>query len=378
MLTGGNPLRQLQQLGQSVWLDDLSDRLLRRGELARLIAEDGISGVTSNPTILQKAIAEDPVCVDEIRRQDTAGATEAQIAENLTVALARKAADELRRVHGNAGGNDGFVSLEVPPALADDTPGTVAAARRLWQALARPNAMIKVPATPAGLPAIRQLLADGINVNITLIFGVARYREVLHAFAAGLEERRSAGRPLEDVASVASVFVSRIDTLVDQRLTAAGGSTAPGVPALLGRAGTAVARFVYQDFRKFSASAEWKRLAAYGARPQRPLWASTSTKNPAYRDVLYVETLVGPDTINTMPQATIQAFREHGQVARTIDHDLGSAHNLMESLKAVGIDYHAVTTQLETEGIDGFSKSYQALLADIEKKSSQLSVTSTH
>jgi len=365
MLTGGNPLRQLQQLGQSVWLDDLSDRLLRRGELARLIAEDGISGVTSNPTILQKAIAEDPVCVDEIRRQDTAGATEAQIAESLTVALARKAADELRRVHGNAGGNDGFVSLEVPPALADDTPGTVAAARRLWQALARPNAMIKVPATPAGLPAIRQLLADGINVNITLIFGVARYREVLHAFAAGLEERRSAGRPLEDVASVASVFVSRIDTLVDQRLTAAGGSTAPGVPALLGRAGTAVARFVYQDFRKFSASAEWKRLAAYGARPQRPLWASTSTKNPAYSDVKYVDALIGSGTVTTVPLETLALYRDHGRPGLTLETGLLETAALPAELLACGIDLERISEQLEREGVRKFTDSYQALLRDI-------------
>ena len=361
-----NPLRQLHELGQSVWLDELNERLLRTGELARFVAEDGISGVTSNPTILQKAIADDASYAAAVRQQSEAGVPLPQICDNLMVALAQRAADELHRVHELSGGRDGFVSLEVPPTLAADTAGTVAAARRLWLAMDRPNAMIKVPATTAGLPAVRQLIADGINVNVTLLFGVGRYRQVLEAFAAGLEDRRVAGRPLATIASVASVFVSRIDTLVDAGLMKLlGGSRAAAAQALVGRAGIDVARFVYQDYRKFVAAPKWQQLAAYGARPQRPLWASTSTKNPAYRDVKYVEGLVGPDTVTTLPLDTLAMFRDHGRPGLTLESNLYAVATLPSELLALGIDLDRVAGQLEHEGVRKFVDSYQALLTNI-------------
>lgn len=361
-----NPLRQLRELGQSVWLDDLNERLLRSGELARLIAADGVSGVTSNPTILQKAIVENPGYVTEIRRQDAVGATVPQICENLMVALARRAADALHRVHELSGGQDGFVSLEVPPTLADDTAATIAAGHRLWLAIDRPNAMIKVPATAAGLPAVRQLVADGINVNVTLLFGVSRYRQVVAAFASGLDERRIAGGPLGGIASVASVFVSRIDTLVDAALTQVAERAAHAAAwGLLGRAGTEVARFVYQDFRKFCASAHWRSLAAHGAHLQRPLWASTSTKNPAYSDVKYVDALVGPDTVTTLPLETLELYRDHGRPGLTLESNLYDAATLPADLEHHGIDLNRVSEQLEREGVQKFAASYQALLADV-------------
>jgi transaldolase len=366
MIPAGNPLRQLRELGQSVWLDDLSEQLLRTGELTRLIAHDGISGVTSNPTILQKAIADDPGYLAETRRQAAAGVTVPHICENLVAALVRRAADELRHVHAHAAGQDGFVSLEVSPLLANDAAGTIAAARRLWLALDRPNAMIKVPATTSGLLAARQLICDGINVNVTLLFGIARYRQVLDAFAAGLEDRRIAGRPLAGVASVASVFVSRIDTLVDEELTAsAKRHEASGAPALLGRAGTEVARFVYQDFKKFIASPKWRQLAAYGARPQRPLWASTSTKDPAYSDVKYLDALIGPDTVTTVPLETLALFRLHGKPALTLESNLYDVATLTSDLLEYGIDLDRVSQQLESEGLRKFADSYHALLANI-------------
>jgi transaldolase len=361
-----NPLRQLRELGQSVWLDDLNERLLRSGELARLIADDGVSGVTSNPTILQKAIVENPGYVTEIRRQDAAGGSVAQICENLMVALAQRAADALRRVHTLAGGQDGFVSLEVPPTLADDTAATIAAGRRLWLAIDRPNAMIKVPATAAGLPAVQRLIAEGINVNVTLLFGVLRYRQVLQAVAAGLDERRVAGGSLAGVASVASVFVSRIDTLVDAALEqAAGRAGNEAARELRGRAGTEVARFIYQDFRKFSATPHWQSLAAHGARVQRPLWASTSTKNPAYSDVRYVDALVGPDTVTTIPLETLELYRDHGRPGLTLESNLYDAATLPAELQRYGIDLDRVSEQLERQGIQKFAASYQALLADL-------------
>jgi transaldolase len=366
MATVTNPLRQLRELGQSVWLDDLSERLLRSGELARLIAADGICGVTSNPTILQKSVSEDAGYATVIRQQDAAGAPVVQICENLTVALARRAADELRRVHDRSSGRDGFVCLEVSPAVADDTAATVAAARRLWLAIDRPNAMIKIPATDAGLPALRQLIADGVKVNVTLLFGVRRYRQVLDAFAAGLEDRRIAGRPLAPLASVASVFVSRIDTLVDQALIkAAAGARGAEARALLGRAGVDVARFVYQDYKKFLASPKWRQLAAYGARPQRPLWASTSTKNPAYSDVKYVDALIGADTVTTIPPETLALYRDHGRPGLSLESNLYDVATLPADLQQHGIDLERVGAQLESEGLRKFADSYAALLAGI-------------
>ena len=281
-----NLLRALQEFGQSIWLDDLHRELLRSDELARLIDDDGISGVTSNPSIFQHAIAEDPSYRADIRRLRTAGAAPRDIYEQLVFQDVRNAADALHRVYQRSGGHDGFVSLEVSPSLAADTSGTVTEARRLWLALNRPNAMIKVPATRQGLPAVRRLISEGINVNATLLFGVTRYREVLDAFAAGLDDRKSAGEAIDRIASVASVFVSRIDTLVDDKLAAVHDADRSGrAHTLVGKAGIEVARFAYQDFKKFVASARWGALAASGVRPQRLLWASTGTKNTAYSDV---------------------------------------------------------------------------------------------
>jgi transaldolase len=361
-----NPVRQLRELGQSVWLDELSDSLISAGRLERLIAEDWVSGITSNPTILEEAIGEDLRYQREIMPQASAESSAAQIYENLTVDLAQRAADVLRTVHERASGQDGFVSIEVSPLLADDAAGMIAEAERLWRAIERPNVMIKVPSTVAGLTAIRRLIVEGVNVNATLLFGVGRYRQVLDAFAAGLEERRVAGQPLARVASVASLFVSRIDTLVDKRLNEVierGG--VPGARALLGRAATAVARRAYQNFKQFLSTPQWGVLAAHGAHPQRLLWASTSTKNPSYSDVKYLEALIGPSTVTTVPLDTLAAFREHGRPGLTLEADLDGAATLPADLLGFGIDLERVSEELEADGVQRFAASLHSLLSSI-------------
>ena len=364
-MANDNPLRKLNALGQSVWLDDLRRAWLTDGTLRRLIDEDGLAGITSNPAIFGKAIAEGEDYDEQIATLARAGADTGAIYEAITVDDIRAAAALLAPLHRETGGGDGFVSLEVSPHLADDTEGTVAEAHRLWRRLERPNAMIKVPGTPAGLPAIRRLLADGINVNVTLLFSVPRYREVVDAFLAGLEERLAAGQSLRGVASVASFFLSRIDTLIDRRLDALGTAEAG---ALRGQAAVASARLAYRHYLEWSQDRRWHALAAHGAHPQRLLWASTSTKDEAYSEVKYVEALVGPDTVSTMPPETMDAYRRTGRPQRAVDRDLEAADALPGRLAALGIDLDEAARVLEREGVRKFVEPYDASLAAVTRQ----------
>jgi len=359
----GNPLRALRALGQSVWLDYIRRRMLEDGELERLIREDGLSGMTSNPTIFEKAIGGSDDYDRTIAALGRAGADAHTIYRTLTREDIAAAADLMRPVYDAAGGRDGFVSLEVSPHLARDPDATIAEAHELWESLARDNVMIKVPGTGEGLTAVRRLIAGGINVNVTLLFSVARYRAVAEAFIAGLEDRRAGGRPVAGVASVASFCLSRTDTLVDPRLDASAEAEAR---ALRGTAAIASARLAYQVYRETVSTPRWHALAGAGAQPQRLLWASTGTKDPAYGDVKYVEALIGPDTVNTMPPETLAAFRDHGRAAPALELELAAMQAVPERLRAFGIDLEAVAEQLEAEGIDKFTAPYDALLRTIE------------
>ena len=356
-----NPLQRLHVAGVSIWLDTLSRDLLESGYFAALVRDKAVSGATSNPTIFAKAIAGSERYDEQLQRLAAAGERDLQ---QLFFALALDdvgaAARELRPVYDRTGGRDGFVSFECTPDLADDTEGTIAQALELWRRLDQPNVMIKVPGTRAGLPAIEELTRRGVNVNVTLLFALARYEEVVDAYLRGLSARAEAGDPLERVASVASFFLSRIDTKVDAQLP-------PASPAR-GRVAIACARVAYQIYlSKFSGPA-WERLQRLGARTQRPLWASTGTKNLAYSDVLYVAQLIGPDVINTMPEQTLRAFAEHGEVARTLDADPAQAERTLVGLAAIGIDLVSVTAELEREGVQSFRDSYQQLLDCIAGK----------
>lgn len=353
-----NPLRALSRLGQSVWLDDLRRAWLEDGTLTRLIQQDGLAGVTSNPAIFARSMATGEEYRAEIGRLASKGLSAGAIYQALALHDVQAAADLFHPVFEARGGGDGFVSLEVSPHLADDTQATVREARRLWCAFGRPNAMIKVPATRAGLPAIRTLIAEGVNVNVTLLFGLARYREVVDAFLSGLEQRARADQPLEQAASVASFFLSRIDTLVDARLDALGTSAAQ---ALRGRAAIASARLAYAWYGEWTAGERWQQLASRGARAQRLLWASTSTKSPAYPDTCYVEALIGPHTVNTMPHATLDAYRDHGQPALRLSDNLDDARATLRALQDLGIDPEAIGSQLEREGVQKFIEPFDQL-----------------
>jgi transaldolase len=371
-----NPLVALTDEGQSVWLDNLTRELVNGPELRDLIEQDGLRGMTSNPTIFQKAIAAGSAYDEQLKTLVRQSTSTAANFEALAVKDVQTACDVLRPVYDALDGKDGFVSIEVSPGMARNTEGTIAEARRLWKAVNRPNVMIKVPGTIEGAPAVKALLQEGINVNITLLFSLEHHENVMWAYIEALEARVQAGQPIERLASVASFFVSRVDTLVDKLLDekiAAESDAAKkaALGSLKGKAAIANAQLAYARFLEIFNEARFQKLAAKGARVQRPLWASTSTKNPAYSDVMYVEELIGPDTINTMPNATIEAFRDHGNVRRTVDAHLDAARKVMADLKAAGIDIDAVTAQLEKEGIDGFSKSFADLLADIEKKAAQ-------
>ncbi len=369
------PLHDLHAHGQSVWLDYLSRDLVDSGELARLVAEEGVRGMTSNPTIFQEAIKGSDTYDDDIRRLGAQGMTPEEMFEAIAVDDISAACDVLRPVFDESGMTDGFVSLEVSPRLAHDTQGTVEEARRLVAAVDRPNLMIKVPATPAGLPAVETLLTEGVNVNITLIFAQAVYRGVFEAYLSALENRAARGEPVSDLASVASTFVSRIDTAVDARLEsllAENPDDADEIRTLFGKAAIANSKAVYQIFEEISASERYRALAADGAQPQRPLWASTSTKNPAYPTTLYVDELIGPNTVNTMPSATMDAFREQGEVQPTVSSDLDYWSGVLEQLAALGVDLDAVMDQLQTEGVQKFIDSYDDLLNDLEAKAGAL------
>ncbi len=363
---------ELQALGQSVWLDDLSRGLIASGELADMIARGWISGVTSNPTIFQRAIANSTVYNDEIARLARQGLSAEKIYEALVIEDIQTVADLLRPIHERTGGGDGFVSLEVDPRLANETGWTIAEARRLWALIDRPNLMIKVPATAAGIPAITTLIADGINVNVTLLFAVERYLEAANAFLLGLERRLAAGQPIGHVASVASFFVSRVDTKVDAWLARLPPERDGARASVLrGRAAVANARVAYRWYQALLASPRFRRLAEQGARPQRLLWASTSTKNPQYSDVKYVEELIGPGTVTTLPQPTLLAFLDHGRVAPTLEGAAEEAEAVLADLRALGLDLSRVMTELETEGVVAFEQSYEALIAAIEARSAE-------
>jgi transaldolase len=356
-------LTDLSDLGQSIWIDFIRRSYMTSGDLQKDIL-DGVRGMTSNPTIFEKAIAHSSDYDASLTELAAGGLPAAQIYEQLALADIRMAADLFRPVFERAGGADGFVSLEVSPLLANDTSTTLSEAKRLWAAVERPNLMVKIPATRAGLPAIRAAIAAGININVTLIFSLERYAEVMEAYLSGLEDRLAAGGALNGIHSVASFFVSRLDTKVDRLLQAIGEAGKPW----LGKAALANSRLAYQSFEKVFGSDRFMRLKAHGANLQRPLWASTGTKNPAYSDILYVQELIGPHTVNTLPPETLTAFNDHGQVRRTIDNDLQLARETMQALASLKIDLGQVTDELETEGVASFSKSFDSLMNSLEAK----------
>jgi len=360
-----NPLLDLEALGQSVWLDYLRRNALDNGELQRLIDQDGLSGLTSNPSIFEKAIAESNDYDNTIRELALEGKNVEEIYQALTVEDIQHAADLFRPVFDRLEGGDGFVSLEVSPQLAHDTAGTIREARQLWAAVNRLNLFIKVPATREGLPAIQQLIGEGINVNITLLFGLPRYREVAEAYLIGLETRTAHGQPLAQISSVASFFLSRIDTLIDPLLEK---SQPENWAGLHGQVAIASAKVAYQMYQEIFGGERFRKLAQMGARPQRLLWASTGTKNPAYSDVKYIETLIGRETINTMPPDTLNAYRDHGEPASQLEKGIQEAHQVLDGLRQTGIDLDALTQQLEDEGVSKFSKAFEQLTAALQVK----------
>ncbi len=362
-----NSIQELGRLGQSVWYDNMYRSLITSGELARLV-EMGVNGLTSNPTIFQKAISSGSEYDDSLVKHASRGLNPEQLFEALATEDIRAAADILRPVYERSGGSDGFASLEVSPRLAHDTDGTIEAALRLFGALDRPNVMIKVPATPEGIPAIRALIGKGVNVNVTLIFSLDMYTRVREAYVRGLEDLERAGGDLSAVSSVASFFVSRVDTAVDGLIEDRDGA----LETLMGRAAVANAKIAYQDFKKTFSTDRFGALARKGARVQKPLWASTSTKNPLYSDVMYVETLIGADTVNTMPDATLEAFLDHGRASDSIERDVEESRDVICQLEKADISMDAVTTNLMHEGVKAFADSFELLLGDIEAKRERL------
>jgi len=366
-----NPLKQLATLGQSIWLDYIRCDLIASGRLRRLIEEDGLRGMTSNPSIFEKAIAESHDYDEDIRVMALKLLKGAKaIYETLTQRDVQDAADEFRPLYDSTDGRDGYVSLEVNPHLAHDTAGTIAEARRLWTALNRPNVLIKVPATAEGLPAIQQLISEGISVNVTLLFGLPRYRQVADAYIAGIEVRAAQGKPVSRVASVASFFLSRIDALVDpllERRIALGGREADVATQVHGQVAVASAKMAYQIYRGIVGGTRFRALADKGARPQRLLWASTGTKNPAYSDVKYIEALIGPDTVNTAPVETLDAYRDHGDPKARLEQDVERAGWVLERLPELGIGIDKVTQQLEDEGVEKFNKPFDKLMETLAK-----------
>ena len=370
-----NRLQQLHDAGQSIWLDFIDRTILRNGDLARRIQEDALTGMTSNPTIFEKALAEGTAYDEQLASAPTS-LTAWDLFELVETDDVRSASDCFRPVYDRTGGADGYVSIEVSPGAAHDARSTIAEAHRLWDEVGRPNVMVKVPGTTEGVLAVRQLTADGLNINITLLFSLDAYRAVIEAYMQGLEDRVAAGQEIAHIASVASFFVSRVDTEVDRRIDAMLPSAAPDVAARLtalkGRVAVANAKLAYALFRERFAGDRWSALARRGAKLQRPLWASTSTKNPAYRDVMYVEDLIGPDTVNTMPPATIEAFRDHGAVRRTVTAGLDAERQCVADLESLGISLSAVTDKLLVDGLASFGKSFDTLIARLGEKSRAL------
>ena len=366
-----NPLKQLGMLGQSIWMDYIRRDLIVSGELRRLIEEDGIRGMTSNPAIFEKAIAGSHDYDEDIRAQALIGKDIETIYASISQHDVQSAADEFRTLYDRTDGEDGYVSLEVNPHLAHDTKATIEEARRLWTALNRPNVLIKVPATSDGLPAIRQLISEGINVNVTLLFGLPRYRQVAEAYIAGLEARAGQGQPVNNIASVASFFLSRIDTLVDPLVEKfmESGATTNIAGKVHGQVAISSAKAAYQIYKEIFGSARFKKLAADGARVQRLLWASTSSKNPDYSDIKYIESIIGPDTINTVPPATIDAYRDHGDPKSRLEQDIDKANWILQRLPELGISIDKITQQLEDEGVGKFNEPFDKLMKALTKKS---------
>ena len=360
-------LHQLSALGQSVWIDTVSRDMLRTGELARLMEEDAVVGVTSNPTIFQKALAEGNAYDEQLRQELQKERDPKELFVRLATKDISEACDLLRSVWDGGGGKDGYVSMEVDPMLAFDTEATIAEAQRYHDLIDRPNLFVKIPATEPGLPAIEEMIARGRPINVTLIFSLERYAEVAEAYIRGLERLVESGGNPSKAASVASFFVSRVDTEADRRLEETGGPD-----ELKGKLAIANAKLAYQRYKEIFSGDRWQALADVGATTQRPLWASTSTKNPAYRDVMYVEELIGPETVNTMPLETVSAFQDHGNVALTIEQGIDEAKRVFEELEAAGVDYDDVTATVEREGVEKFSDSFEELLAGIRAKSGEL------
>ncbi len=373
-----NHLRELGDAGQAVWLDYLHRKILEDGELARLIADDGVKGLTSNPSIFEKAIGDgdayDARIQAELKRGDS---TPTALFERIAIADIQAAADIFRPTFDRLGGKDGFVSLEVSPTLANDTDGTIAEARRLWGAVGRPNLMIKVPGTQAGVPAIRQLVGEGINVNVTLLFGVDAYLDVADAHMAGLEAFKATGGDISLVHGVASFFVSRIDSKIDAEIDARLKANPPADAAvrlrrLRGKIAIANAKRAYQRYLELIDGPRWKPLAAAGAAPQRLLWASTGVKDPAYPDTLYVDSLIGPDTVNTVPPKTMDAFRDHGHVSPSLTEGVAEAEHDLAEAQGLGLDLDGVTNTLVVEGVEQFAKAFDELLRAVATKSRQM------
>jgi transaldolase len=367
-----NATLHLLEAGQSVWFDNIQRSLLKNGQLAGMIQRGEIRGVTSNPTIFMNAITKSKDYDESLLPLAKSGRSAEEIFYQLAVEDIQAAADLFLLLYQQTSGGDGYVSLEVSPYLANDTASTLAEAQRLWQRVNRPNLMIKIPATKAGIPAVAAAIEAGINVNVTLIFSRQRYSEVMGAYLAGLEKRAAAGLPVNAIASVASFFVSRVDTNVDPRLQILieqGGIQAQKMAALLGKAAIANARLAYAEFKQVFSTQRFKALQAHGARVQRPLWASTSTKNPAYRDVMYVEELIGPDTVDTIPPQTLMAFLDHGQVRASLEEDLVAARQVMADLEAQGISMQEVTAELEAEGVKSFADAFTVLLKAVSERS---------
>ena len=369
-----NPLKQLEKLGQSIWLDYIRRDLISGGGLRRLIEEDGLRGMTSNPSIFEKAILDSHDYDADIRSMTLYGRSSKEIYEALSQRDVQDAADEFRPLYESTDGRDGYVSLEVNPHLAHDTKGTIEEARRLWSRLNRPNVLIKVPATTAGLPAIQQLISEGINVNVTLLFRLLRYRQVANAYIAGIETRIAQGKPVKNVASVASFFVSRIDAMVDptlEQIIAHGKWEADVAKKLHGQAAIVSAKMAYQIYKEIFCGERFDRLVKKGALVQRLLWASTGTKNPEYSDVKYVEALIGPDTVNTAPLETIDAYRDHGDPKIRLEQDLKQTSWVMEQLSGLGININRIAQKLEEEGVEKFNKPFDKLMATLGKTSPQ-------
>lgn len=364
---GENNLRAIEALGQAVWIDNLNRALLRDGGLTALVEDDGVTGVTSNPAIFQKAMGGSDRYDDDYREALAETSDPREIFFRLAFSDIRAACDQLAGVYERTEGLDGYVSFELPPELADDAPGSIEAAVDIHARIDRPNLLIKVPGTPAGVLAFEELTARGISVNVTLLFGVSRYEEIAKAYISGLQRRVDAGQDIDRIASVASFFVSRVDTKIDAALDGL------GRPELKGKAAVANAQLAYGAFLRIFSGEQWEALAARGANVQRPLWASTGVKNPDYPDTLYVDTLIGPHTVNTMPDATLAAARDHGTAARTVDADLAGAQQIMSAVREAGVDVdHIVLTELVEEGVKLFVDAFEALIASIGDRAKEL------